>query len=49
MNLVCLFIWIGWLIVGIVNIAQDKPLNPIVYICACIVCICSYLEKMSNN
>ena len=49
MNIFCLMIWIGWMIHGICNVCNGKPVNIVAYFCAVAICILDYLIKIFEN
>ena len=46
MNIICLLIWCFQLVYGIVQIVNNKPIDPIVFICAVLICIINYLNEI---
>jgi hypothetical protein len=46
MNIFCLVVWTLSLIVAAVQAVNKEPISPIVSICAMLVCIIYYLEKI---
>lgn len=48
MNIFCLIIWILNLIVTVNQTINKEPINPIIAICAIIVCILFYLERITG-
>lgn len=49
MNVLCLCIWIYWLIDGIYAVSAGKPLSPVAYFCAVAICIIDYLSRIFNG
>lgn len=45
-NLVCLGIWIFHLVVAIGHAAKKEPVDPVIAICAIIVCVVYYLSEV---
>lgn len=46
MNIIMLGIWIFQLVYGIVNVVNGTNINPIVFICAVLICILHYIEEI---
>lgn len=47
-NGICLLIWIVLGIMGIISCVNGYEINPISFICAAIVCIVHYIEKLGG-
>lgn len=48
MNFICLIIWILQLVVATVKVVNGKPVSPVVAICAILVCIMMYIDKIQE-
>lgn len=46
MNVFCLLIWIGWLIHGIYCCIKKKEVSKFGFICAVLICILAYVERI---
>ena len=46
MNILCLIIWIGWFIYGIYCCIEKKEVSKVGFMCAVIICILEYLERI---
>lgn len=46
MNIFCLVVWVLSLIVTVVQAVNKEPISPVSGICAMLVCIIYYLEKI---
>ena len=46
MDMFCLIIWIIQLIDGTVKVFKDEKVNPCVFICAVLICILHYVERI---
>lgn len=49
LNIICLIIWICWLIHGVYNAYIGQMIEPFPFICAVIVCIASYIRDLSKR
>lgn len=47
MNFICLIIWILQLVSETIKIVNGKPVSPTVTICAILVCIMMYIDKLT--
>lgn len=48
MNIFCLIIWVAQLIKGIVMAAQGETVNPLVFICAVLICVLFYAKELCD-
>ena len=48
MNILMLGIWIFQLVFGIVKAANGTNIHPSVFVCAVLICIMHYIEKIFN-
>ncbi len=46
MDIFCLVIWILNLIFAVAHTVNNEPVSPVVTICALVVCVVHYLEKI---
>lgn len=46
MDIFCLVIWILNLIIAVSEVVNNRPINPVVSICAMFVCIVLYLARV---
>jgi len=46
MNIICLLIWVGWLIHGINCCVKKKEVNKVGFICATFICILYFVEQI---
>jgi hypothetical protein len=49
LSCIALGIWVFQLFYGIYQIASDKPINSIVYLCAVVSCILYFGEKIKED
>ena len=47
MNFICLMIWILQLISETIKIVKGKPVSPVISICAILVCIMWYIDRLT--
>ena len=46
MDIVCLLIWIFQLVLGIKALLTGEEINPLIFLCAVMVCILHYLQEI---
>lgn len=46
MNMICLIIWVSILLLYLIDLKNKKDINPVITICAILVCIMHYINNI---